>query len=244
MKHTLVLRTVAADMTSRGGFVWPRKGTVECPDWDPTPECGQGLHGLAWGTGVATLIDAPGDRVWLVVKVLTADLVDLNGKVKFPRGTVVHCGDQASATQYVAKRAPLGTAVHWLMAQGGDWSTLSGGYRSTLTGGYGSTLTGGDWSTLTGGYGSTLTGGDRSTLTGGYGSTLSGGYGSTLTGGDRSTLTGGDRSTLTGGDWSTLSVRHWDGTRYRIATAYVGEDGIKANVAYWLDGRGTFVRAS
>lgn len=75
-------------------------------------------------------------------------------------------------------------------------------------------------------------------LTGGYESTLTGGDASTLTGGDESTLTGGDASTLTGGGGSTLTWRVWDGTYYRLHTVYVGEGGIKADVAYrWEDGR-------
>ena len=62
--------------------------------------------------------------------------------------------------------------------------------------------------------------------------TLTGGDDSTLTGGDRSTLTGGDGSTLTGGYGSILLGRWWDGACRRIATAYVGEDGIEPGVAY------------
>ena len=93
-----------------------------------------------------------------------------------------------------------------------------GGYGSTVTGGYGSTVTGGD--------DSTVTGGDCSTVTGGYGSTV----------------TGGDDSTVTGGDYSTLSVKWWDGSRHRIAVAYVSEDGIEANVPYRVNA-GKFERA-
>jgi hypothetical protein len=35
MKKVLVLRTVNKDLTSYGGFRWPEKGFVSCPDWDP-----------------------------------------------------------------------------------------------------------------------------------------------------------------------------------------------------------------
>ena len=74
---------------------------------------------------------------------------------------------------------------------------------------------------------------------------LTGGHYSTLTGGDGSTLTGGDRSTLTGGECSTLQVKWWDhvASRERIATAYVGEDGIEANTAYKLDDNHQFIKA-
>jgi hypothetical protein len=46
-----------------------------------------------------------------------------------------------------------------------------------------------------------------------------------------------------GGDGATLSIKHWDGSRYRICIAYVGEDGIEPNVAYKLDADGKFVKA-
>ena len=51
----LVLRTCAADMTSYGGFKWPKSGPVKCDDWKPRAECGNGLHGLLWGVGDGSL---------------------------------------------------------------------------------------------------------------------------------------------------------------------------------------------
>ena len=93
---------------------------------------------------------------------------------------------------------------------------------------------------IIGGNSSTLTGGHRSSLTGGDESTLTGGNGSTLTGGNGSMLTGGDESTLTGGDCSILQISYYY-NRKRIATAYVGEDGILPNVPYKLDSNYKFV---
>ena len=212
-------------MTSRNGFRYPRPGedighgpgVVVAPDWDSTPERGHGLHGWLGGAGdpsIASCVDARArDTVWLIIEVPEKDVVELDGKVKFPRGVVLHagCRDFIHSTLVESKQCANNanfvtlTGGYRSTLTGGDGSTLTGGYRSTLTGGDGSTLTGGDCSTLTGGDGSTLTGGDDSTLTGGYRSTLTGGDCSTLTGGDDSTLTGGDCSTLTGGDCSTLT---------------------------------------
>ncbi|WP_320910258.1 hypothetical protein [Citrobacter farmeri] len=64
---------------------------------------------------------------------------------------------------------------------------------------------------------------------------------STLTGGDRSTLTGGYGSTLTGGENATLIVKLWNGKRYKMHIAYVGEDGIKEGVKYLLNDDNEFV---
>ncbi len=201
-KYTLVLRTVASDMTSRDGFLWPVKGPVECSDWDPTPECRGGLHGLAWGMGDATVIPVEADRKWLVVRVLTSDLVEFEDKVKFPRGTVVHCGDQISATAYLVARAPAGTVCHYHHASAG--------------------------------YGGTASAGDYGTASAGYKGTASAGY--------RGTASAGDWGTASAGEWGELHIRWWDGTRYRTAVAYVGEDGIEPRVLYRLDAEHKFVR--
>ena len=171
-KYTLVLRTVAPDMTSYGGFVWPKEGPVECPDWDPTPECGHGLHGLAWGMGNADLIDASEGRVWLLVKVATADLVDLDGKVKFPRGTVVYCGDRVGATGHLVQRAPAGTVCHFAMATAGNYGTATAGNNGTATAGRYGTATAGSYGTATAGDGGTATAGRYGTATAGDPGTL------------------------------------------------------------------------
>ena len=103
----LVLRTCAADMTSRNDFRWPESGHVEAPDWDPTPECGDGLHGLLWGKGDANLMaHVKPDSKWLVVEVDATLIVDLGDKVKFPRGNVIHAGDRETAIKMISARAP------------------------------------------------------------------------------------------------------------------------------------------
>jgi hypothetical protein len=205
----LVLRTCSADMTSHGGFRWPESGSVECSDWIPEPVCGYGLHGLLWGEGDGSLLDWASDAKWLVVEVDAGGVVDLKGKVKFPRGSVVHCGDRLSATAYLSERAP-GRAI------------------------VGGTATAGDHGTATAGYGGTATAGDRGTATAGYGGTA--------TAGDHGTATAGVGGTATAGDHGILSLRWWDGNRYRIATLYVGEDGIGAGQPYRVDENGRAVK--
>ena len=149
MTTTLILRTSRPDGTSRNGFQWPTSGPVTCPDWDPAPTCGNGLHGLPWGEGDAHLLDWATDALWQVVEVPTADLVDLDGKVKFPAGAVVHTGDRLSATTYLAADPrSAGHIIHGATVTGGDRSTVTGGDESTLTSGHRSTLTGGHRSTV------------------------------------------------------------------------------------------------
>ena len=244
--HVLCMRTCDENLKSHGGFQWPESGEVVCPDWDAKAECGNGLHGLLWGTGDAALLDWSPKSKWLAVEVDEKTIVNLDSKVKFPKCRVVMVGDRKDAADLISKHAPNGTAVIGLVQDGGDRSTITGGDYSTITGGSGSTITGGSGSTITGGDYSTITGGDYSTITGGGGSTITGGDGSTITGGSRSTLTGGSDSTITGGSDSTLVLTYWDSKseRYRCVLRYVGEDGIKAGVAYVADGMGGLKEAA
>ena len=245
-----ILRTCREDMTSRNGFTWPRKGPVSCDDWDPEPKCGNGLHGLLMGQGDGSVLDWSSDAIWQVVEVDDSSMVNIgDGKVKFPCGIVVHTGDQKSATDFVIAQGADAEKVVGAFRQCGDRSTLVGGYQSSLVGGSYSTLEGGSYSSLVGGDNSDLAGGTRSTLTGGDRSSLTGGDYSRLMGGDRSELTGGagsnlvggSYSRLTGGTYSTMTCKWWDGNRYRIITAYVGEDGIDSGVPYRVE-KGKFVR--
>lgn len=105
-KSVLVLRSCYPDLTSYNGFVWPESGYVEAPDWDPSPICGGGLHGWLWGEGEGSLGNWEEDAKWLVVKVAASKIVDLGGKVKFPSGEVVFCGNRKEATEYLLKKAP------------------------------------------------------------------------------------------------------------------------------------------
>ena len=206
----LVLRSCGAGFTAHGGFVWPSEvgATVRPERWDPTPNCGDGLHGFLHGEGDGGLADWSETAEWLVFECAPGDVVALDGKVKCgPEVTVAHIGQGATAFE---RRLD---AIAFLVSRG---QCGAGCVGRALTGGDGSTLTGGDRSTLTGGYGSTLTGGDRSTLTGGDRSTLTGGYGSTL----------------------LLKWWDDSRGQYRRKMVTVGEDDVVAGVAYRLTGAG------
>ena len=148
----LMMRTCASDMTSyHGTFTWPESGPVEAPDWNPQAECGQGLHGLLWGAGSASLLDWDADAKWLVVEVDTADIVGLGDKVKVPAGVVIYAGERHIAASLISAHAPAGTRV----------------IAGTATAGYGGTATAADRGTATAGDEGTATAGDRGTATAG-----------------------------------------------------------------------------
>ena len=140
----LVLRTCRADMTSRNGFVWPNSGPVKCDDWDATPQCGGGLHGLLWGEGDGTQLNWMRNTRWIVVRVPADSIIPISsGKVKFPAGEVVHCGTRASATEY-------------LMAHGGAGRAIAGG--TSTSGNYGTSTSGDSGTSTSGNYGTAMSG--------------------------------------------------------------------------------------
>jgi len=225
----LVLRTCAADMSAHGGFIWPKSGPISAPDWKPTKECGAGLHGLLWGEGNGDVLSWAVDAAWLVVEVEKDKIIDLDGKVKFPSCVVVHCGNQKSATEYLAAHGAEGRAITGGTATAGD--------RGTATAGDGGTATAGYRGTATAGPRGTATAGDGGTATAGEGGTATAGEGGTATAGDRGTATAGDGGTATAGDGGSLLLKWWDGStgRYRACLGEVGIDGIKANVKYRVE---------
>ena len=137
--YVYVLRCVPADMRSTNNFAWPESGPVECPDWDPKPECGHGLHGWLWGEGD---LSASGSvwqdeaSRWLVVRVAASDVVHLDRKVKFPRGEVVFCGGRTEAAHRICELGAQG-AVHFATRTAGHYGTATAGYGGTATAGYG-----------------------------------------------------------------------------------------------------------
>jgi hypothetical protein len=93
-------------MTSHNGFQWPTEGPVEAPDWDPSPVCGSGLHGLLKGCGEIYLLNWSEDAKWVVFSAYEDEVVDLDGKVKVPRGEVVLCGTREEAISFLVKKYP------------------------------------------------------------------------------------------------------------------------------------------
>jgi hypothetical protein len=220
--RVLILRTCNADLTSYGGFVWREAGSVEAPDWDPEPECGNGLHGWLWGEGDGDLGKWEPDARWLVVSVEKSTIVDLDGKVKFPRSEVVFCGDRADATAYLAANGGAGKAI----------------IAGTATAGDGGTATAGDAGTATAGDAGMATAGDAGTATAGSRGTATAGDAGTATAGDAGMATAGYGGTATAGEDGTIAVEWYDRARgrYRKAIGVIGEDGLLPDVRYRLHG--------
>ncbi|MBX5689031.1 hypothetical protein ISD91_27455 [Pseudomonas aeruginosa] len=250
-----VLRTCSADLTSHGGFQWPDRigAVVEASDWKKDNKCGHGLHGWLFGQGdhdcSSTVGDA--DAKWLVVEVVIADLIALGGKVKFPRCTIRHIGEKASATKFLIANEPRAAGVAVIgatlqagdkelcqvgaygTATAGDRGTATAGDRGTATAGDRGTATAGNWGTATAGNEGTATAGNEGTATAGNWGTATAGYRGTATAGNEGTATAGYRGTATAGNEGTATAGY-RGTAtagYR-GTATAGEKG-EIRIRYW-----------
>jgi hypothetical protein len=228
----LVLRTCDENMMSYGGFEWPQSGPVECPDWDSKPECGNGLHGFAWGEGDGNLANWDSTAKWLVVEVDDASVVGLGGKVKFPRGTVVFCGEQKEATDYIIAHGARGPVIG---------ATIIAGYRGTASAGYGGTASAGYKGTASAGDCGTASAGDCGTASAGENGTASAGNYGTASAGYKGTARAGYKGTASAGDYGIIQIKYYN-SRYRILTGYIGEDGLLPNTKYKVE-NGKFVVA-
>ena len=153
-----LLKTVRPDGAAWGGFQWPLDEGAEviAPDWDPTPVCGGGLHGLLNGAGNGSLINWSTDAVWIVAEIPDGEtVVDVDGKVKVRRCIVRHVGDKTSAPEFLAAHGHTEGVVA---------GTATAGNRGTATAGYAGTATAGNRGTATAGDAGTATAGDRGTI--------------------------------------------------------------------------------
>jgi hypothetical protein len=231
-KSVLILKTVNANMEAYGGFVWPVSGPVIADDWSPAARCGNGLHGLLWGTGDSlTLIEtATKTRRWVVFSAAESTVVNLGGKVKVPAGVVECVGTRDEAIAFIDAHGGADMPVVFARRTAGDYGAATAGDEGTATARNRGAATAGYHGTATAGDEGTATAGDKGTATAGYEGTATAGY----------------EGTVTAGNQGVLQVRHYDrhAARYRLVTAYVGEDGILPDTAYKLDAKGLFVLAA
>ena len=145
-----LLRSCRSDFRAHGGYLWPSVVGAEChPErWDPSPVCGDGLHGFVNGEGGAGLADWSDAAQWIVFSAPINQVVALGpSKSKAAVARIEHVGvgdtgadRRRSCLAFLARIGRLGPAAMGVQRQGGDGSTLTGGARSTLTGGSNSIL--------------------------------------------------------------------------------------------------------
>ena len=154
-QHAYILRCCDKDLRSHGGFQWPGQGLVEASNWNPKAECGQGLHGWLWGEGDVSASGSTHEdpeSIWIVARVMKSEIVELGGKVKFPRAWVEFVGTREAAVDRMCELAGSGRAIIYSTSTAGDLGTATAGYAGTATAGIRGTATAGDRGTATAGY--------------------------------------------------------------------------------------------
>jgi hypothetical protein len=266
-KTALVLRCCNSDMSSKNGFVWPGVGGIAiAADWKDDGECGSGLHGWLYGQGDHNTSDylLYPDAKWLVVEVEFSEIRMLGGKCKFQSGRVVFVGAKSEAAEYIVTNETYASDVAVIghikqggemalvsvgalgMATAGDRGTATAGDSGTATAGYRGTATAGNSGMATAGDGGTATAGYSGTATAGYSGTATAGNSGMATAGDGGTATAGYRGTATAGNRGTICIKYWDlkNDRYRTVIGYIGDDGIKQDIAYKLDANHKFIKVT
>ena len=260
MKIAYMLKTVNSDMTAYHDFKWPKRGKVEAPDWDPAPLCGGGLHGLLDGEGDGTHLIFDPSAVWLVVKIDRDEVVELEGKVKVPQGSVVHCGNQVSATQYLQKKGLNGAIVGATVTRGaygiatvGHNGTAVAGHKGTAVAGkHGTALAGIEGKAVVDAGGTAKVEGFGVAIAGTSGTAVAGDYGQATADFNGKAIAGkygttdvGEHGIAVVGEYGRLIFDWWarGSGRRQTSVFYVGEDGIKANTPYrCVDGKAIEVK--
>ena len=206
--EVLILRRIPPSRRTYNEFQWPTGvGTrVECPDWNPKPICGGGLHGwpLGFGLGESSAFSIV-DDVWLVLGAKPEDVVgELDGgaKCKCREGIIRYEGDFAGAVSFVSTEFANCVAA---MA-GGD------GARSSANGDYAKSSANGD-------YARSSAAGDCATVE--------------AVGGDNLAAVVGLNGKVRVGERGAFAIAYQDRCgELRFLTGKAGENGIAANVWY------------
>lgn len=220
--EALVLRTCNSKLRSFGGFQWPKSGPVSAPDWEPTTECGNGLHGLLKGEGNSSmLLKTDPLTKWLAVLVKEKDCIDLGGIVKFPSGNVIKVGTRDTVIAFIKKHHPEALCV----------------YDKVTVGDYGTAVTGDSGTSIAGFYATAKTGSDGTAKTGSYGKSIAGFNGIAITG-DHGTAITDIGGTAMAGYGGIIMIKYYDNisNRCRYSIGYIGESGILPNIKYRCTG--------
>jgi hypothetical protein len=234
-----VLKQVSPQMTAHGGFKWPESGPVSCDDWDPTPRCGGGLHGWLRGEGNGGLADNSPECRWLILRVEKKDIVDLQGKVKFPRAEVIACGPRHEIVAEMRSLCPDASVIY---------STVAKSNQQAAAAGDGGQASAGDGGQASAGYGGQASAGYGGQASAGARGQASAGARGQASAGARGQASAGYGGQASAGAKGTLIIRWWDyaADRYRVAVGDIGEtldaagNILEPDVKYRLDAQHRF----
>jgi hypothetical protein len=135
----LILRTCDENLKSYNGFQWKKSGVVSAPDFMSTKECGHGLHGFLKGSGDVSLLPSSNMDIykWLICEVKESEIIELDGKVKFPSCTVIYCGEMIEAVSILKTIYPDSPVIACTATAGRFGMATAGGHGMATAGGHG-----------------------------------------------------------------------------------------------------------
>ncbi len=225
--EVLVMKCVGPNGESFGSFIWPTKvgAIVEAPDWKPAASCGNGLHGWLWGLGD---LSAAGGRattdgaVWMALAVIETDVLDLGGKVKFPRCRIAAVGDKSTIASIIAAQRPANTpAPMFAQAAAGSRGQAAAGYAGQAAAGYAGQAAAGEAGQAAAGYAGQAAAGSRGQAAVEADGLATCGIGGLVKGGDNAVLVA---------MYSTGPMR----SDFSYSVGQVGRAGIEAET--WYEG--------
>jgi hypothetical protein len=173
------------------------------------------------GAGDGATLDWSATASWLVVRVLTAEVVNLGDKVKVPRGFVVACGPREKCVAFLQRKGADPATMVGGTAAAGEAGHAAAGYAGTATAGDAGAAMAGPRGTAKAGSRGTALAGDEGTATAGYAGTAAAGAGGTATAGYAGTAAAGAGGTATAG-YAGTAAAGYDGA------AAAGSDGAAA----------------
>ena len=255
----LVLKVVGPNGEGHGGFIWPIEvgATVEAPDWNPAPTCGHGLHGWLWGLGDLSAAGEralSGESVWLVLAVESVSVVDLGGKVKFPRARIAARGDKTTLASIITTHRPANTPVPMFgqaaagyagQAAAGSRGQAAAGEAGQAAAGYAGQAAAGYAGQAAAGYAGQAAAGSRGQAAAGYAGQAAAGEAGQAAAGEAGQAavdadglaTCGIGGLVRGGENSVLVAMYSTGPRrsdFSYSVGQVGRAGIDAGI--WYEG--------
>ena len=200
------------------------------------------FYGLPWGEGDGRLLDYAPSTQWIVVEVRKADLIPLEGKAKFQKGTVVYLGDQKGATDYLLANGAQDKAIVGVTLVGKDDAVLTAGdYSQVTTGDYGTSIAG-DYGLAKAGHAGKAEAGIMGTAKADNVGKAKAGYGGTATAGDYGkaevgafgVAKVGHDGVASAGEGGRISIARWNmaSEKYKWFTGNIGENDLLPNVLY------------
>ncbi len=231
------------------GFIWPEEvgSVVTCPDWDPDPFSGHGLHGLRPGDQeTGEWVTGP-NAVWMVCSYDPETAVEY-GTVKVPSCVVEYVvdlkdGAPAKVTSWLRNRGVAEPIYRGESVVGDNSVAMAGDYGVAVAGDMGHAIAGYDGKATAGRRGHATTSHYGKSVAGVSGVAISGSNGTSIAGPHGHALTGA-RGHVQAGSGGTIQIA-WEKPKYQrggFILGCIGENGLEPDTLYKLDVNNNFVK--